>query len=69
MMNNKKARPYIETLDYIPTEPAQCNSCKHYEGFGICPAFPGGIPSEIVSNEVKHDERLTGQQGYWIWQV
>lgn len=62
----QKHPPYIETFDYVP-KPPQCNSCKHYEGYGICPAFPEGIPFEIVDNELIHDEELEGQEGSLMW--
>ena len=64
----RKNPPYIETWDNVP-EPPQCNNCKHFEGYGICPAFPEGIPVEIILNEIIHDEELEGQEGSWFWQI
>jgi hypothetical protein len=66
LLNRRSKNPaYIENMDYRQ-EPSQCNSCKHFKGFGICPAFPDGIPVEIVLNQVKHDDPLEGQEGELI---
>jgi hypothetical protein len=64
----QKDPPYIETFDYVP-KPPQCNSCKHYQGYGICAAFPKGIPYGIVDNEIMHKEEVEGQNGKFIYEV
>ena len=39
----------------------QCISCKHFDLLmGNCPAFPGGIPDEIFSDEISHREPYPG---------
>lgn len=62
----KKNPPYIETWDNVP-EPPQCNNCKHFQGYGICPAFPEGIPLEIITNDVIHSEEFGGQVSSIVW--
>jgi len=59
--------PSVELIDGYMM-PSQCNSCLHFEGFGLCPAFPDGIPVEIVGNNILHDEVLEGQEGEYIYQ-
>jgi hypothetical protein len=42
---------------------AQCFRCKHFlEGYK-CPAFPEGIPNDILSNEFIHNKKHPEQQG------
>lgn len=66
-MKTKKDPANIETMDYPFGSPSHCNSCKHFEGFGICPAYPEGIPVAIVVNDIRHDEVLEGQEGDYIY--
>lgn len=44
------------------TQP-QCHECKHYDGHLSCPAFPEGIPSVILMNEISHKKPLEGDNG------
>lgn len=42
----------------------QCMDCKHLkDGTLTCPAFPKGIPMNVLSNKVDHDKVLDGQTG------
>ncbi len=41
------------TLDEAP----QCHYCRHWRD-GACPAYPGGIPLVILTNQIDH--RTTG---------
>lgn len=44
-----------------------CFNCKNYEIFVGCPAFPEGIPDEILlTNE--HDKIIEGQIGKFIFE-
>ena len=61
-MEQEKDPAYIELITGLWPQP-QCNTCRHYEGYGICPAFPEGIPLEIIRDEVIHNEPLEGQEG------
>ena len=41
----------------------QCTSCKHYKYIkeidkDVCPAFPDGIPEDVMWGEIKHDHPL-----------
>jgi len=41
-----------------------CADCKHLdENPGGCPAFPQGVPDEILSGENKHTEKHPDQKG------
>ncbi|MCC7494990.1 MAG: hypothetical protein IT204_21760 [Fimbriimonadaceae bacterium] len=47
--------------------PNQCGMCKHYHRGGkgelTCPAFPSGIPFEIVTYAFDHRLPYPGDQG------
>lgn len=47
---------------------AQCDSCRHYRRMGKCHAFPLGIPTDVITNAVMHDEVIEGQKGEFIWE-
>jgi hypothetical protein len=34
----------------------QCHFCRHHQG-GACPAYPGGIPLAILTNQIDHRTR------------
>jgi len=41
-----------------------CNKCDHkIEGGISCKAYPGGIPEEILSNDVDHRKEYIGDNG------
>ncbi|RYY46424.1 MAG: hypothetical protein EOO06_14530 [Chitinophagaceae bacterium] len=64
----RKQVPWVEEYFAVPESP-QCNICKHYEGYGICPAFPDGIPIELQTNKLRHTEVLAyDQEGKWVWE-
>ena len=44
----------------------QCKSCKHWspDSALTCPAFPGGIPFDILLSKVIHDRPVAGDHGY-----
>lgn len=53
---------------------SQCSSCKHLDRENIgwttrCPAFPKGIPFEVLETEVKHDVVIPGQTGETVYEV
>lgn len=42
----------------------QCQTCvEHLTGYGICRAFPDGIPPEIATGEHDHTKPFPGDQG------
>lgn len=43
----------------------QCRKCRHYMAseVGPCPAFPGGIPEEILTGEFNHKIPFEGDHG------
>jgi hypothetical protein len=50
--------------EIIEAETSQCTNCKHCnETEFICPAYPYGIPDEVLRNEILHDEVLDNQFG------
>ena len=44
---------------------SSCIECKyfHFEDWGTCDAFPGGIPLDILAANVAHDEPYEGDNG------
>lgn len=41
-----------------------CEKCIHFEGVDFaCPAFPSGIPTEILSGKIKHASKFPEQVG------
>jgi len=52
----------------LTTLASQCFTCKHYRKNGKCRAFTFGIPSEVISNEVMHNDILPNQNGDFVWQ-
>ncbi len=49
---------------------SRCLNCKHFihDKKYTCKAFLKGIPDKIVYNKIKHDHRLTGQTGEYIFE-
>jgi hypothetical protein len=46
-----------------------CNRCKHFDVFDYtCPAFPEGIPDELLAGKAQHNEVLKGQTGDTIFE-
>jgi len=56
--------------------PAQCQICEHYgpakiedftqmgeETVFVCRAFPKGIPQDLLSAKIPHDENVEGDNG------
>lgn len=41
-------------------QPIQCASCKHYNKDLKCDAFPSGIPDEILTGVVDHNNPYPG---------
>ena len=39
-----------------------CNRCKYYNGYGICEAFPSGIPYKLLQGKVKHIKPYSEQK-------
>ena len=48
---------------YIPFR-SSCTGCKHFDMVNyVCPAFPLGIPTEVLTGSVKHNFVIKGQEG------
>jgi len=51
---------------------SQCFKCKHYNRYDndkhSCKAFPKGIPKKVFENIIKHDHKITGQAGDYIFE-
>lgn len=41
---------------------AMCLFCKHLKDGWVCPAFPNGIPNDIISAENDHSEKHPDQK-------
>ncbi len=42
----------------------QCATCIHFfPGYGICKAFPDGIPDDIFLGNIDHNEPVEGDHG------
>lgn len=53
----------------IQAETIQCVNCKHCNATEfICPAFPYGIPENILRNETIHDKVLDHQFGTIVFE-
>jgi len=47
----------------------QCLFCRHFNlSNSTCPAFPKGIPIEILAGEVPHLNPVHGQEGQWVFE-
>jgi len=42
---------------------SQCANCVHYKDDYSCPAFPEGIPFDILDGSKTHDLKRSGQIG------
>jgi hypothetical protein len=41
-----------------------CGKCKHLNIFNLnCPAFPKGIPDNLLEGKIQHDKPIKGQTG------
>lgn len=47
---------------------SDCANCKHYAGGCSCPAFPSGIPVELLSGDKKHDQIMKDQESTIVFQ-
>ena len=44
-----------------------CNDCTNYTEDASCPAFPEGIPEEILIGDFKHTEVIDNQVGDYVF--
>lgn len=47
-------------------EPVQCGTCNNYIADLKCLAFPDGIPREIMTGEIVHNQIVPGQIGNYV---
>lgn len=52
----------MQYKDYPP-----CANCRYLEEYPVCPAFPQGIPNEILSGENGHTEQHPDQVGSFVF--
>lgn len=45
----------------------QCDSCAHMAEPFECPAFPDGIPDDIVMNDAQHTAVRADQAGTYVY--
>ena len=52
-----------------PINKSQCNRCKYYLNSVplTCPAFPKGIPKDILNGDRPHIKFMSNQQGDYIF--
>ena len=43
--------------------PSQCSKCLHFTAERTCPAFPEGIPLDIMTWRVDHTKPVDGDHG------
>ena len=49
---------------------SNCATCKHRQALYLkCQAFPWGIPLEVVRGEKKHDSKIEGQRGKFVYEL
>lgn len=41
----------------------QCCYCRHERPDGGCPAFPAGIPDDVITNRADHRRAIAGDGG------
>lgn len=49
---------------------ARCIRCKHFinDKKFTCKAFLKGIPDKFIYNEKKHDHKVSGQSGDYVYE-
>ena len=51
---------------------SQCFECKYYNRYDnnkhSCKAFPNGIPKKVFENIIKHDQKIKGQTGDYVYE-
>jgi len=52
-------------MQFTPSPDCQCFKCSHYQrgGAGPCPAFPKGIPVDIMLGKFDHRKPYPGDKG------
>jgi hypothetical protein len=49
--------------DEIEISSPKCFSCKHYTGDLACRAFPVGMPGNVLTWGLPHDQPIPGDKG------
>ena len=44
-----------------------CNDCMNYTEDALCPAFPEGIPEEILNENLQHETVVDNQVGDYVF--
>ena len=54
--------------EYLNIYKSQCGMCKLLDWTKcICPAFPKGIPENMLEGNIKHNKPIKGQQGDYLF--
>lgn len=46
---------------------SQCANCVHFKNGYICPAFPNGIPENLLEGTQQHNSLIKGQTGDYVF--
>ena len=67
MAGTRPQKEFIErwqSFNGLDFEEPICNNCAHKISGGItCKAYPGGIPNEILENDVDHTKSYINDNG------
>ena len=54
-------------LLYIKVDKGICSKCQYLTGQGYtCKAFPGGIPTDILTGKIQHTKLIEGDNGIFF---
>lgn len=58
-------KPYLDSRWWRGVEdPCQCATCVHCTEYGVCKAYPGGIPAALMQEGGKHEAPYPDDHGY-----
>ena len=61
---NDRGKSLDDRHEILNVYRSQCAQCKHFKRDDYyCPAYPDGIPDELLEGDATHDKRRTDQTG------